>query len=145
MRARATIQRSRLPHQPPVLDFHRERRAGDDREKREEGAERERGKARYSLADGAAEREHAAKTHQRAADEVIDQVLGVAKALQAEGFRRERSEERAREHPERRRDAEGHHAALVAPQVEKLESVGLRRYKGEPLHAAGVGAEEFLL
>ena len=53
MRAHATNQRLRLTHQPPVLDFHRERRAGDDSEKREERAERERGKARYSLADGA--------------------------------------------------------------------------------------------
>src|SRR2546430_13931954 len=94
MRARATIQRSRLPHQPPVLDFHRERRAGDDGEKREERAERERGKARYSLADGAAEREHAAKTHQRAADELIDQVLGVATALQAEQIGRASCRER---------------------------------------------------
>src|SRR5437762_8171598 len=68
MRAHATISRSGLPHQPPVLDLHRERRAGDDGEKREERAERERGQARYSLADGAAEREHAAETHQRAAD-----------------------------------------------------------------------------
>ena len=41
MRAHAAIRRSCLPHQPPVLDFHRERRAGDDSEKREERAERE--------------------------------------------------------------------------------------------------------
>src|SRR3989442_3628690 len=121
MRAHATHERSRLTHQPPVLDFHRERRAGDDGEKREERAERERGPARYSLADGATEREHSAETHQRAADEVVDQVLGVAKALQAEGFRRERPRERAREHPEHRGDAEGHHAALVTPEHEKLE------------------------
>src|SRR2546421_12130539 len=114
MRARATIKRSGLPHQPPVLDLHRERRAGDNAEKREERAERERGKARHALADGAAEREHAAETHERAAGEVIDQILGVAKALQAEGFRRERPGERAPEHPEHRGDAEGHHAALVA-------------------------------
>src|SRR5437879_2480189 len=118
MRSHATHERSRLTHQPPVLDFHRERRAGDDSEKREERAERERGKARYSLADGATEREHAAEAHQRAADQVIDQVPGVAKALQAERFRRERPGERAREHPEHRRDPEGHHAALVAPQEE---------------------------
>src|SRR5882762_11862776 len=107
MRACATIRRSWLPHHPPILDLHRERRAGDDGEKREERAEREGGKARYSLPDGAAEREHAAESHQRAADEVIDQVLGVAKALQTEGFRRERPGERAREHPEHRRDPEG--------------------------------------
>src|SRR2546430_15209923 len=94
MRAHATISRSGLPHQPPVLDLHRERRAGDDGEKREERAERERGKARYSLADGAAEREHAAETHQRAADEVIDQVLGVAKALQPEQIGRASCRER---------------------------------------------------
>src|SRR5206468_11153890 len=106
MRAHATDERSRFTHQPPVMDFHRERRAGDDGEKREERAERERGKARYSLADGAAEREHAAETHQRAADEVIDQVLGVAKALQPERSGRERPGERAREHPEHRGDAE---------------------------------------
>src|SRR6266850_7422333 len=96
MRAHATNQRLRLTHQPPVLDFHRERRAGDDSEKREERAERERGKPRYSLADGATQREHAAETHQRAADQVIDQVLGVAKALQPERPGRERPGERAR-------------------------------------------------
>src|SRR6266704_6149266 len=135
----------RLTHQPPVLDLHRERRAGDDSEKREERAERECGKARYSLADGATQRDHAAETHQRAADQVIDQILGVAKALQPERPGRERPGERAREHPEHRRDPEGHHAALVAPQKEKLERVGLRRDEGERLHAAGVGGEEFFL
>src|SRR3989454_12625081 len=139
------LRRSCFPHPPPVLDLHRERRAGDDGEKREERAERERGKARYSLADGATEREHAAEAHQRAADQVIDQVLGVAKALQAERFRRERPGERAREHPEHRRDPEGHHAALVAPKEEKLERVGLRRDEGERLQPAGVGGEEFFL
>src|SRR5258705_2282252 len=102
MRARAAIQRSRLPRESPVLDFHRERRAGDDGEEREEGAERERGKARYSLADGAAEREHAAEAHQRASDQVIDQVLGVAKALQPERPALKRPGERARYHPENR-------------------------------------------
>src|SRR5258706_5421253 len=141
----ATNQRSRLTHQPPVLDLHRQRRAGDDREEREKRAERERGEARYSLADGAAEREHAAEAHERAADQVVDQVLGVAKALQAEGFRRERPGERAREHPEHRRDAESHHAALVAPEHEKLEKVGLRGDERERLHTAGVGGEEFFL
>src|SRR5216684_5703053 len=90
MRPYAAIQRSRLPHQFPVLDLHRQRRAGDDGEEGEEGAERERGKARYSLADGAAEREHAAETHQRASDQVIDQVLGVAKALEPERPARKR-------------------------------------------------------
>src|SRR2546430_17539829 len=108
MRAHATISRSGLPHQPPVLDLHRERRAGGDGEKREERAERERGKARYSLADGAAEREHAAKTHQRAPDGVIDQGLGDAKALQAEGFVLERQRDRAREHTEALRAGAGY-------------------------------------
>src|SRR6267154_183302 len=102
MHANAEIQRSCLPHKPPVLELHRQRRAGDDGEEREERAERERGKARYSLADGAAEREHAAEAHQRASDQVIDQVLGVAKALQPERAAHKRPGERTREHPENR-------------------------------------------
>src|SRR5438552_3892650 len=118
LKVRCSTSRANAPQNPklylplsfarhsPVLELHRERRARDDREEREDRAERERRKPRESLADGAAERRHAAESHEDSADDVVGGVFRAAQSFPPECARSDRIGEGAGDDADCGRDAE---------------------------------------
>ena len=76
-----------LTVESPVLILHHRDAAGDDREQHQYRTERQRGDARESLADGATQAQYSAEAHQYSTDDVVDHVLGIAKALQSKTSR----------------------------------------------------------